>query len=84
MSAAFQIVLKRRSCLTGMKTVKKAADAGYKHYIIKPFNKENLLAKVRRTLEHEKPVLTDKNKILIGFKRENLPGNCPNFFVYDK
>jgi hypothetical protein len=34
MSAAFQIVLKRRSSLADIKTVKKVADAGCKHYII--------------------------------------------------
>jgi YesN/AraC family two-component response regulator len=38
-----------------METVKKAADAGCRHYIIKPFKKEHLLSKIRETLEHEKP-----------------------------
>jgi CheY-like chemotaxis protein len=33
----------------------KAADAGCRHYIIKPFKKEHLLSKIRETLEHEKP-----------------------------
>ncbi|MBW2680785.1 MAG: hypothetical protein JRD01_08590 [Deltaproteobacteria bacterium] len=51
------------SSLSDMETVKKAADAGCRHYIIKPFKKEHLLAKVRETLEHEKPVLRDKNEI---------------------
>jgi CheY-like chemotaxis protein len=51
------------SSLSDMETVKKAADAGCRHYIIKPFKKEHLLAKVRETLEHEKPVLKDKNEI---------------------
>jgi YesN/AraC family two-component response regulator len=46
-----------------METVKKAADAGCRHYIIKPFKKEHLLAKVRETLDHEKPILRDKNEI---------------------
>jgi YesN/AraC family two-component response regulator len=55
-----------------METVKKAADAGCKHYIIKPFNKEHLLAKVRGTLEHEKPVLKDRNIIIsqLGLEEE--------------
>jgi len=51
------------SSLADMETVKKAVDAGCKHYIIKPFKKEHLLAKVRETLENEKPVLKDKNEI---------------------
>ena len=51
------------SSLADMETVKKAADAGCRHYIIKPFKKEHLLAKVRETLKHEKPVLRDKNEI---------------------
>ena len=51
------------SCLADMETIKKAVDAGCKHYIIKPFKREHLLAKVRETLEQEKPVLKDKNEI---------------------
>jgi len=51
------------SSLADMETVKKAADAGCKHYIIKPFKKEHLLAKVQETLENEKPILKDKNEI---------------------
>jgi len=51
------------SSLADMETVKKAVNAGCKHYIIKPFKKEHLLAKVRETLENEKPVLKDKHEI---------------------
>ena len=51
------------SALADMETVKKAVDAGCKHYIIKPVKKEHLLTKIRETLEHEKPVLRDKNEI---------------------
>ena len=51
------------SSLADIETVKKAVNAGCKHYIIKPFKKEHLLAKVRETLENEKPVLKDKNEI---------------------
>lgn len=51
------------SSLADMDTVKKAVDAGCKHYIIKPVKKEHLLTKIRETLEHEKPVLRDKNEI---------------------
>jgi CheY-like chemotaxis protein len=51
------------SSLADMETVKKAVDGGCRHYIIKPFKKEHLLAKVQETLEHEKPVLKDKHEI---------------------
>jgi CheY-like chemotaxis protein len=51
------------SALADMETVKKAVEAGCKHYLIKPVKKEHLLAKVRDTLEHEKPVLKNKNEI---------------------
>jgi CheY-like chemotaxis protein len=51
------------SCLADMETIKKAVDAGCRYYIIKPFKREHLLAKVRETLEHEKPVLRDKIEI---------------------
>jgi len=51
------------SSLADIETVKKAVTAGCKHYIIKPFKKEHLLAKVREALEHEKPVLKEKNEI---------------------
>ena len=55
------------SSLANMETVKKAVDAGCRHYIIKPVKKEHLLAKVREALEHEKPVLKDKNEIKSQF-----------------
>jgi len=60
------------SSLADIETVKKAVNAGCKHYIIKPFKKEHLLAKVRETLEHEKPVLKDKNemKFQLGLDEE--------------
>lgn len=51
------------SSLADMETVKKAVEAGCKHYLIKPVKKEHLLAKVRETLEHEKPVLKDKKEM---------------------
>jgi CheY-like chemotaxis protein len=51
------------SSLADIETVKKAMNAGCKHYIIKPFKKEHLLEKVRETLEHEKPVLKDKSEV---------------------
>ena len=51
------------SSLADMETVKKAVDAGCRHYIIKPFNKEHLLTKVQEALENEKPVLKDQNEI---------------------
>ncbi|MEA1945844.1 MAG: hypothetical protein U9N83_00915 [Thermodesulfobacteriota bacterium] len=44
-------------------TIKKAVDSGCKHHIIKPLEKEHLLAKVQETLENEKPILKDKNEI---------------------
>jgi len=55
------------SSLADIETVKKAVNAGCKHYIIKPFKKEHLLAKVRETLEHKKPVLKDKSEIARTF-----------------
>lgn len=60
------------SSLADIETVKKAVNAGCKHYIIKPFKKERLLAKVRETLEHEKSVLKDKNemKFQLGLDEE--------------
>lgn len=51
------------SALADIETVKKAVEAGCKHYLIKPVKKEHLLTKVRDTLEHEKPVLKNKNEI---------------------
>lgn len=51
------------SSLADMETVKKAVEAGCRHYIIKPFNKEHLLTKVQEALENEKPVLKDQNEI---------------------
>jgi CheY-like chemotaxis protein len=51
------------SALADIETVKKAVEAGCKHYLIKPVKKEHLLAKVRDTLEHEKPVLKNENEI---------------------
>jgi CheY-like chemotaxis protein len=51
------------SALADVETVKKAVDAGCKHYLIKPIKTEHLLAKVQDALEHEKPVLKNKNEI---------------------
>jgi CheY-like chemotaxis protein len=51
------------SALADIETVKKAVEAGCKHYLIKPVKKEHLLAKVRDTLENEKPVLKNKNEV---------------------
>ena len=55
------------SALADMETVKKAVEAGCKHYLIKPVKKEHLLAKVRDALEHEKPILKDKNEVKSQF-----------------
>ena len=61
------------SVLADIEAVKKAMEAGCKHYLIKPVKKEHLLAKVRYTLENEKPVLKDKNEIKskLGLNDEN-------------
>lgn len=50
-----------------MEMVKKAAELGYKHYLLKPINEKQLMQKVHEAFKNVKPVLRDKNQIM----REN-------------
>jgi len=52
------------SSLSDVETVKKAVQAGCRHYLIKPVKGEQLMAKVREALDYEKPVLDDKREII--------------------
>jgi adenylate cyclase len=55
------------SSLADVETVKKAVQAGCRHYLIKPVKKEQLLAKVREALEYEKPILDEKREVISQF-----------------
>ena len=52
------------SSLADVETVKKAVQAGCRHYLIKPVKGEQLMEKVREALDYEKPVLDDKREII--------------------
>jgi CheY-like chemotaxis protein len=55
------------SSLADVETVKKAVQAGCRHYLIKPVKGEQLMAKVREALDYEKPVLDDKREIIFKY-----------------
>ncbi|MEA3360118.1 MAG: response regulator [Thermodesulfobacteriota bacterium] len=50
--------------LSDIDTVKKAAKAGCRHYILKPINKTHLLQKVKEALVDEKPILKDRLRVM--------------------
>lgn len=52
------------TCLSDVETVKKAGEAGCRHYVLKPIKAVHLLEKVREALEDEKPVLKEKNRVM--------------------
>ena len=55
------------SSLADVETVKKAVQAGCRHYLIKPVKGEQLMEKVREALDYEKPVLDDKGEIIFKY-----------------
>ncbi len=50
--------------LADMETVRKAIEAGCRHYILKPIKASQLLEKVEEALVQEKPVLKAKNEVI--------------------
>lgn len=55
------------SSLADVETVKKAVQAGCRHYLIKPVKKEQLLTKVREALDNEKPILDERREMISQF-----------------
>jgi CheY-like chemotaxis protein len=50
--------------MADVETVKKAAEAGCRHYVLKPIRAAHLLEKVRETMDHEKPILKEKELVM--------------------
>ena len=67
--------------LSDVDTVKKAAKAGCRHYIIKPINKTHLLQKVKEALVDEKPILKDRLRVMseLGLDSETYNGALSDF-----
>ena len=58
--------------MADVETVKKSAEAGCRHYVLKPIKAAQLLDKVRETIDHEKPILKEKKTVMIEL---GLDGN---------
>jgi len=50
--------------IADVETVKKSAEAGCRHYVLKPIKAAQLLEKVRETVENEKPILKEKKTVM--------------------
>ena len=59
------------TALSNVETVRKAAKAGCRHYIIKPINAVQLRQKVREILGSEETVLKDRSKVLSDLGIDN-------------
>ena len=71
------------SSLADLETIKKAARAGCKHYLIKPVDKNNLLRNVREALKHDKLVLKDKKDVMtrLGLDKDSYEEVANIFLV---
>ncbi len=52
------------TAMADMDVVKKAVEMGCKHYVVKPLNIGQMLAKVKEVLRNVKPVISSKDKIM--------------------
>jgi len=52
------------SCIADGETIKKAAEMGCGHYLIKPINEEQLLQEIHEAMEYERQVLQDKEEVI--------------------
>lgn len=51
--------------MADLETVRKAAEAGCRHYVLKPIKAAQLLEKISETIAHERPVLKEKGAVML-------------------